>query len=246
MGRGFRPKPRVLIVDDDPGTLATFSAMLCLEGIAATGASTGAAALALTSALQFDLVLADRCLEDMEGTDILQQLRVRGLAIPFVLMTGFPTDDSERVAQQLGAAAYVRKPIWYDDLLAIVRTCVEHATDPTAPREPGAYPSPVLLRAIALMEQRFREKDLTSRIAANALDITQEHLCRLFRRGRRHTFGVELRSIRIRKAEWLLKHTAKSMKEIADAVGFHNTSELAHGFAAVHGVTPTEFRRTSS
>ena len=64
--------PRILIIDDDPGTLETFQIILKLAGFDVATAATGSCALELARTRSHDLILADLRLPDMSGLDLLR------------------------------------------------------------------------------------------------------------------------------------------------------------------------------
>ncbi len=111
----------VLVVDDDIGTLETFGAALRLAGYDVALAPTAQKGLTLARQLRFDLILADRRLPDLDGVDMLRQLRQSGTRVPFVIVTGFGSQDSSIEATRLGAVAYLDKPLFVDSLLDVVR-----------------------------------------------------------------------------------------------------------------------------
>ncbi len=119
---------RVLIIDDDLGTRETFDWALRADGIRVSTTACGAGAISLASSEQFDLLLLDLELPDMRGTDVVQALRARSRAAPFVLISAFLTTDATVAAMRLGAYDVLDKPVSVDDLPRLVRTAV-HASD---------------------------------------------------------------------------------------------------------------------
>jgi DNA-binding response OmpR family regulator len=138
--------PSVLVVDDDPCTLESFGSILRLAGHEVAVALTGHDALSLAQRSTLDLVLVDRLLPDIDGVEILRQLRRGRVNVPFVLMTAWATEDSELEAARLGAAAYLDKSISVDHLLEIVRTYArdsrQHPRSPEWSQPPGGSHCP--------------------------------------------------------------------------------------------------------
>src|SRR6266849_242728 len=98
---------KVLIVDDDPGTLETFQLILRLASIEVAIAQSGYDGLRLARQNSYDLVLADLRLPDITGLDILQALHTEGHKVPTVIMTAFGSINSAVQAMRLGAWDYV-------------------------------------------------------------------------------------------------------------------------------------------
>jgi two-component system response regulator YesN len=237
--------PHVLVIDDDPGTLDTFERILHLEGVNVATAATGREGLELGRMPTLDLVLADLYLPDIGGTDILRQLRLENIDVPFVIITAHWSTESALEAGKLGAVAYIGKPIWDDELVEIVTSYARHrvpenATDPHKPDEPQ---HPLVVKARRVIERRFGEAGLRSQMVAAELGVSTEHLCRVFEK---HTGGVTLMTflseVRLREACRLLESSRLSMKEISAHCGFYDGSHFDHVFKEVHGKTPTQYR----
>lgn len=116
---------RLLVIDDDPSTLSTLSALLESEGYAVETAESGERGLELAVGGIFDVVLCDVRLPGMSGLDVLRQLRERRLDASLIVMTGFASVDLAVDAMKLGATDFVQKPIFGDELLTRVSSAVE-------------------------------------------------------------------------------------------------------------------------
>ena len=114
------PHPSLLIVDDDLGTRETFGTAFTLAGVTVQTTDSGSNALVVTKARNFDLLLLDFRMPDMNGTEVIRRLRDEGRAMPFVLMTAFPTVELAVDAMKLGALDVLEKPLGVDDLVARV------------------------------------------------------------------------------------------------------------------------------
>lgn len=112
---------RILVIDDDPGTLWTYGVVLCREGYDVATAPAALEGLALLRNQQFDLVLADLRLPHTSGLEILSNVRQRGPDVPVVIVTGWGTIREAVAAMRLGAADFMEKPLFYDDLVRVVR-----------------------------------------------------------------------------------------------------------------------------
>ena len=100
---------QILLIDDDLGTLDTFSAILRLAGHAVTVASTGRDGVALALAAHFDAILIDLALPDISGLDVIRSLHHRGT--PIVLVTAVTSTQTAVAAIRLGARDYIEKPV---------------------------------------------------------------------------------------------------------------------------------------
>jgi DNA-binding NtrC family response regulator len=117
-------KPRILIVDDDPGTLASLSRAFALEGYTAVTASTGARALERLAEDPVDAVLSDVVMPEMDGLEFLARVRERAPEVPVILMSGQATVDTAVKATRLGALDFVEKPVGLERLLLTLRNAL--------------------------------------------------------------------------------------------------------------------------
>ena len=124
---------RILIVDDDVGTLESFSLILRLRGFAVDTAATGQEGLQRARREATDLLLTDLCLPDFSGIDIVRSLRHEGIQVPAIIMTAFATTSSAVDAIRLGVVDYIEKPLFEDDVLTAVDNVLARAENERLP-----------------------------------------------------------------------------------------------------------------
>ncbi|RLB18528.1 MAG: sigma-54-dependent Fis family transcriptional regulator [Deltaproteobacteria bacterium] len=112
---------KVLIVDDEAVVRNGIGRALMSRQIEAVGASTAQEALELLQTQSFDLALLDIRLPDIDGTELLQKIRVKHPQVGVIMITGYPTIDSAVYCTKLGAIDYLVKPFRLDDLDAALR-----------------------------------------------------------------------------------------------------------------------------
>jgi DNA-binding NtrC family response regulator len=117
-------KPRILIVDDDPGTLASLSRAFALEGYTALAAPSGARALARLAEEPVDAILTDVVMPDTDGLELLARLKERAPEVPVILMSGQATVETAVKATRLGALDFVEKPVGLERLLLTLRNAL--------------------------------------------------------------------------------------------------------------------------
>jgi len=117
-------KPRILIVDDDSGTLDSLTRAFALEGLTTLAASSAARALELVDAQRVDAVLTDVVMPEMDGLSFLQKLREKDPYVPVVVMSGQANLDMAIRATRLGALDFVEKPVGLDRLLVTLRNAL--------------------------------------------------------------------------------------------------------------------------
>lgn len=115
---------RILVVDDQPANLRVVSTLLGRQGYAVDTAETGEQALALYDGSVPDLILLDMMMPGMDGFDVLEALRQRGLDVPVVFVTAAHDRGLLLRAFDSGVVDYVTKPFLPEELLARVNAHV--------------------------------------------------------------------------------------------------------------------------
>jgi two-component system, OmpR family, phosphate regulon response regulator OmpR len=111
---------RILLVEDDPRLAEMLSEYLGQAGFRVTLAPLGAEAVERLSTTEFDAVVLDLMLPDMDGLDVCRQVRARS-DIPLLMLTGRGDAIDRIVGLELGADDYLPKPFQPRELLARLR-----------------------------------------------------------------------------------------------------------------------------
>jgi EAL domain-containing protein (putative c-di-GMP-specific phosphodiesterase class I) len=116
---------RVLLVDDDPGVLESFSRVLERAGNVVRAVSSGARAAAALRESAFDVVVTDIRMPNLDGIALLKVIRDHDAELPVVVMTGAPALETAIAAVEHGACHYLLKPPGLGALEAAVAKAVE-------------------------------------------------------------------------------------------------------------------------
>ncbi|MGI4942014.1 MAG: response regulator [Janthinobacterium lividum] len=117
---------RVLIVDDEPAILRFLRAGLAAQGFVVSEAGAGGPALDVIRRHGTDLVVLDLGLPDMDGLDVIRQVRDEGLAVPIIVLSSRDDERSKVAALDGGADDFLTKPFGVDELFARIRAAQRH------------------------------------------------------------------------------------------------------------------------
>ena len=117
-------KAHLLLVDDDPNTLASLSRAFRLAGHEATVCDNAARAVELLRTETFDLILSDVVMPGRSGLELLEDLKKAGVKTPIVLISGQANIEMAVKATKLGALDFLEKPLSTDKLLVTVENAL--------------------------------------------------------------------------------------------------------------------------
>jgi two-component system, NtrC family, nitrogen regulation response regulator NtrX len=120
-------KAHLLVIDDDPNTLASLSRAFRLAGYEATVCDSAARALELVRSARFDLILSDVVMPGKDGIALLEEFKALGLLTPVVMMSGQANVEMAVRATRLGAADFLEKPLSTEKLLLTVENVLRLA-----------------------------------------------------------------------------------------------------------------------
>ena len=154
---------RILLVDDDDPLRQSLAEQLAGEYVCVE-ADTGAAGIAAAKIGQFDAVLLDVGLPDMDGRAVCRALRDDGLACPVIMLTGAVAESDAIAGLDAGANDYVAKPFRLGELMARLRAQLrQHESSEDAVFAIGPYSfqpaRKLLLDAAARKKVRLTEKE---------------------------------------------------------------------------------------
>jgi len=115
----------ILIVDDEKGILSSLSAVLDDEGYTISTAETGSEAFKKIKDDTPSVVLLDVWLPDIDGLEILKEIRDTHPGITVVVMSGHGTIETAVKATKLGAFDYIEKPLSMERVLLIIKHAIK-------------------------------------------------------------------------------------------------------------------------
>jgi two-component system response regulator TctD len=115
------PAVKLLLIEDDASMQAALQRALVRRGMEVFGCTDGRQALVQWAATQPDVVVLDLTLPGLDGLQVLEQARGRGLTTPVLILTARGTVGDRIVGLNLGADDYLPKPFDLDELEARLR-----------------------------------------------------------------------------------------------------------------------------
>ena len=116
---------RILVIDDEVSVRQLLERVLVRAGHQVDLAENGEQALARLAKEKYDLIIVDKNLPGLGGLEILKLVRSQYPRLLAIMITGFPTPESEATATGLGVHSYIVKPFGIVD---IVRACDDAIT----------------------------------------------------------------------------------------------------------------------
>ena len=114
---------KILVVDDEPEVRQFLKNALTTRGYAVMEAAGGRQALSKLREEKFDLMLLDLVMPDLDGLEVLKELRPAGSHLPVVILTAYGTEVKMKEAIGLGAVSFIDKAISLDELIKKIESC---------------------------------------------------------------------------------------------------------------------------
>src|SRR5215475_14614595 len=115
----------ILIVDDEPSNLRILEQLLSRAGYTVVTASDGAEALKRLEASPPDLIILDFMMPELNGLDVLKELRQRDDDTPVIIVTAYGTVERAVEAMHAGAYDFITRPLKPDHVTLVVRKALE-------------------------------------------------------------------------------------------------------------------------
>ncbi|MGI3184896.1 response regulator transcription factor CtrA [Nioella aestuarii] len=118
---------RVLLVEDDPTTSKSIEMMLSHANLNVYSSDLGEEGIDLAKLYDYDLILLDLNLPDMNGHEVLRQLRLSRVDTPILILSGSDDTESKIKGFGFGADDYLTKPFHRDELVARIHAIIRRS-----------------------------------------------------------------------------------------------------------------------
>ncbi|PYS55381.1 MAG: hypothetical protein DMG13_04290 [Acidobacteria bacterium] len=165
-------KSRILVIEDERAALRSLSLLLSDENYDVLEADCGQTGLTVARQEEPDLILLDIRLPDLNGLQVLEQIRQETVDAAVIIMTADTTSSNAIQATQLGAFDYIAKPINDEHLLVVIRRALEYRNLDRELRKLRTTPPPQPLSGFVGHSKAMQEVyKLIGRVAASDANV---------------------------------------------------------------------------
>ena len=118
---------RVLLVEDDASTARSIELALASEGIVCDTADLGEEGLEIGKIYDYDIIILDLMLPDLDGYEVLRRLRAAKIKTPILILSGLTAPDQKIKGLGFGADDYLTKPFNKGELIARIQAIVRRS-----------------------------------------------------------------------------------------------------------------------
>ena len=120
-------RPKVLVIDDEPGVRELISEALSLSEINAVQAADGLEALSFLRRERFDLLILDINMPKLDGLALLEKLRTEGMSVPVLMLSARADKVDINQGLRTGADDYLTKPFSIEELVLRVKAIMRRS-----------------------------------------------------------------------------------------------------------------------
>jgi CheY-like chemotaxis protein/predicted DNA-binding transcriptional regulator AlpA len=203
-----------------------------------------------------DLIICDIMMPEMDGMELCKRVKtdVRISHIPVILLTARTAVTFKYEGLETGADDYITKPFSADYLILRVRNLIRqretfrnHFTmelicDP-AKITVTSVDEKLLKKAVDYIGDHMSDSCLSVEKLSSELGLSRVHLYRKIKALTNLTAVEFIRSIRIKRAAWLLQENKMNVNEVCAMVGFDDVDYFRNCFKQQFGASPTEYSK---
>lgn len=256
-----RHQPMILLVEDNADVVAYTAS--CLTGYRFVVGVNGEEGLAIAREQVPDLIISDVMMPVMNGFELTRELRLdeRTSHIPVILLTAKADMESKLEGLERGADAYLEKPFHKEELLLRISKLLEMrqqlqrhyqrlaglGSTIAADQPPVAVEQPedAFVRKVReVVEAHLEDFEFSVEHLCRAVHLSQSQLQRKMDALTGLSPNQFIRSLRLRRAQELLRDPERSITAVAFDCGYNDPGYFSRIFKQEFGVTPGEWRES--
>lgn len=226
---------KIVVIDDDPSVIK--AVRMILTDYTILEFHSGPAAVAfLQKPRDVLMVLLDVFMKDVNGLDILREIKQANRDMVVVIMTAFGSKDILLEALRGHADDFLEKPFDVPTLRSKVRAVTKQRI--------GALGGDKVAKRVERIKRMVEHHAPTISLEqiAEEMCLSPKYLSRMFREQNVHGFRTYRRGIRMEMAKTLLTESTLTVNQIAQKLGYHNAESFMRLFKRIHQSTPSEYR----
>lgn len=244
---------KIMIVDDEPKIRRGMKTLLEeQDGFEVIGIYDNAMSSLLDMAeKQPNVLITDIKMPEYSGLDLIEKIREKDKNLYIIILSGYGSFKYAQRAIRSGVYRYLTKPTNPRELISVLREIElkieggNRTVSKSEENESVEVGNLLIRKALDYIELHYAEK-IGLKTLSDALYISPNYFSDLFRRHMKVKFSDFLIEYRLKKACILLKKPEYKVSEIAEMVGFRDSTYFSTVFKKTYNLTPLEYKNTKN
>ena len=244
---------KIMIVDDEPKIRRGMKTLLEeQDGFEVIGIYDNAmSSLSDMVEKQPNVLITDIKMPEYSGLDLIEKIREKDKNLYIIILSGYGSFKYAQRAIRSGVYRYLTKPTNPRELISVLREIelkiegINRTVSKSEENESVEVGNLLIRKALDYIELHYAEK-IGLKTLSDALYISPNYFSDLFRRHMKVKFSDFLIEYRLKKACILLKKPEYKVSEIAEMVGFRDSTYFSTVFKKTYNLTPLEYKNTKN
>jgi len=244
---------KIMIVDDEPKIRRGMKTLLEeQDGFEVIGIYDNAmSSLSDLDEKQPNVLITDIKMPEYSGLDLIEKIREKDKNLYIIILSGYGSFKYAQRAIRSGVYRYLTKPTNPRELISVLREIelkiegINRTVSKSEENESVEVGNLLIRKALDYIELHYAEK-IGLKTLSDALYISPNYFSDLFRRHMKVKFSDFLIEYRLKKACILLKKPEYKVSEIAEMVGFRDSTYFSTVFKKTYNLTPLEYKNTKN
>lgn len=244
---------KIMIVDDEPKIRRGMKTLLEeQDGFEVIGIYDNAmSSLSDLDEKQPNVLITDIKMPEYSGLDLIEKIREKDKNLYIIILSGYGSFKYAQRAIRSGVYRYLTKPTNPRELISVLREIElkieggNRTVSKSEEKESVEVGNLLIRKALDYIELHYAEK-IGLKTLSDALYISPNYFSDLFRRHMKVKFSDFLIEYRLKKACILLKKPEYKVSEIAEMVGFRDSTYFSTVFKKTYNLTPLEYKNTKN